>query len=397
MLATVRLKKNEERRIKQGHMWVFSNEVDLVATPIKQMQAGQQVIVESSNGKAIGMGYINPNTLICVRLLSRNPKIELNLKFLKRRFQEAQALRELNFDAPYYRLVFGDSDGLPGLVIDRFDDVFSVQITTAGMEAVKADIIQVLENLYHPAAIVMRNDTASRVQEGLPLYEEVAFGELPDEILIEENGAKFAIPVVNGQKTGWFYDHRMARRRMQDLVKGKRVLDVFSYLGGWGVQAAVAGAAEVTCVDSSELAINGVERNAELNGVSDRMTLIQGKAFDALNALRMEADKFDVIIVDPPAFVKRKKDFKQGSEGYRRINELAMRLLENDGVLISASCSHHMTRDNLLNQVQSAARHIDRNLQLFDQAHQAPDHPVHPAIPETEYLKTFFFKVSQSW
>ena len=397
MLASVRLKKNEERRIKQGHMWIFSNEVDLVATPIKGMEAGQQVIVESSNGKAIGMGYVNPNTLICVRLLSRNPKLEMNMKFLKRRIQAAQALRELTFDAPYYRLVFGDSDGLPGLVIDRFGDVFSVQITTAGMEAVKDDIVQVLENLYHPSAIVMRNDNKSRELEGLPLYDEVVQGELPDEILIEENGAKFAIPVKDGQKTGWFYDHRMGRRRLQEMVEGKRVLDVFSYLGGWGIEAAVAGASEVTCVDSSELAINGVERNAELNGVSEKMTLIQGKAFDVLNALRMEAGKFDVIIVDPPAFVKRKKDYKQGAEGYRRINELAMRLLENDGVLVSASCSHHMSRDNLLNQVQQAARHIDRTAQMFDQAHQAPDHPVHPAIPETEYLKTFFFKVSQSW
>ncbi|MBN2866230.1 MAG: class I SAM-dependent rRNA methyltransferase [Thiotrichales bacterium] len=397
MLASVRLKKNEERRIKQGHMWVFSNEVDLVATPIKGMQAGQQVIIESSNGKAIGMGYVNPNTLICIRMLSRNPKLEMNMKFLKRRIQAAQELRELSFDAPYYRLVFGDSDGLPGLVIDRFGDVFSVQITTAGMETVKDDIVQVLENLYHPSAIVMRNDNKSRELEGLPLYDEVVHGELPDEIIIEENGAKFAIPVKDGQKTGWFYDHRMGRRRLQEMVKGKRVLDVFSYLGGWGIEAAVAGASEVTCVDSSELAINGVERNAELNGVSEKMTLIQGKAFDVLNALRMEAGKFDVIIVDPPAFVKRKKDYKQGAEGYRRINELAMRLLENDGILVSASCSHHMSRDNLLNQVQQAARHIDRTAQMFDQAHQAPDHPIHPAIPETEYLKTFFFKISQSW
>jgi len=251
MLASVRLKKNEERRIKQGHMWVFSNEVDLVATPIKGMDAGQQVIVESSNGKAIGMGYVNPNTLICVRLLSRNPKLEMNMKFLKRRIQAAQDLRELSFDAPYYRLVFGDSDGLPGLVIDRFGDVFSVQITTAGMEAVKDDIVQVLENLYHPSAIVMRNDNKSRELEGLPLYDEVVHGELPDEIIIEENGAKFAIPVKDGQKTGWFYDHRMGRRRLQEMVAGKRVLDVFSYLGGWGIEAAIAGASEVTCVDSS--------------------------------------------------------------------------------------------------------------------------------------------------
>lgn len=397
MLASVRLKKNEERRIKQGHMWVFSNEIDTKATPLKAFEAGQQVIVEASNGKALGMGYINPKTLICVRMLSRSPKLEMNMKFLKRRIQAAQALRELSFDAPYYRLVFGDSDGLPGLVIDRFGDVFSVQITTAGMEVVKDDIIQVLDNLYHPTAIMMRNDTKSRELEGLPLYEEVALGALPDEIVIEENGAKFAIPVEGGQKTGWFYDHRMARRRLQEMVKGKRVLDVFSYLGGWGIEAAIAGAESVTCVDASELAINGVERNAELNGVSDKMTLIQGNAFDVLNALKLEEDKYDIVIVDPPAFVKRKKDFKQGSEGYRRINEIAMRVLAPNGVLVSASCSHHMTRDNLLNQVQSAARHIDRTVQLFDQAHQAPDHPVHPAIPETEYLKTLFFKVSQSW
>ncbi len=397
MLASVRLKKNEERRIKQGHMWIFSNEIDIKATPLKQFEAGQQVIVEAANGKALGMGYINPKTLICVRMLSRSAKLEMNMKFLKRRIQAAQDLRELSFDAPYYRLVFGDSDGLPGLVVDRFGDVFSVQITTAGMEAVKDDIVQVLENLYHPQAIVMRNDNKSRQLEGLPLYDEVVKGELPDEIIIEENGAKFAIPVEAGQKTGWFYDHRMARRRLQEMVKGKRVLDVFSYLGGWGIEAAVAGAESVTCVDASELAINGVERNAELNGVSEKMTLIQGNAFDVLNALKLEEDKYDVVIVDPPAFVKRKKDFKQGAEGYRRINEIAMRVLAPNGVLVSASCSHHMTRDNLLTQVQSAARHIDRTVQLFDQAHQAPDHPVHPAIPETEYLKTFFFKVSQSW
>jgi 23S rRNA (cytosine1962-C5)-methyltransferase len=203
--------------------------------------------------------------------------------------------------------------------------------------------------------------------------------------------------MIGGQKTGWFYDHRMARARLQTLVQGKRVLDVFSYLGGWGIQAAVAGAEAVTCVDASESALDGVERNAELNGVSEKMTLMQGNAFDVLNALRTEGARFDVVIVDPPAFVKRKKDLKQGAEGYRRINEIAMRLLEQDGVLVSASCSHHMSRDQLLAQVQSAARHIDRQIQLFDQGHQGPDHPVHPAIAETEYLKALFFKVSPSW
>ncbi len=397
MLPSLRLKKNEERRIKQGHVWVFSNEVDIEATPLKNFIAGQQVIIEAYNGKALGMGFVNPNTLICARILSRSPKLELNLKFLKKRIQEAQALREMVFEKPYYRLVFGDSDGLPGLVVDRFGDVFAVQITTAGMELVKDDIVQVLDNLYHPTAIVMKNDTASRTLEGLPLYEEVVLGELPERLIIEENGTQFSIPVEGGQKTGWFYDHRMSRARLQTMVKGKRVLDVFSYLGGWGVAAANAGAESVTCVDSSESALDGVDINAELNGVADKMTTIQGNAFDVLNALRTDGQKFDVVIIDPPAFIKRKKDFKKGAEAYRRINEIAMRALDKEGILVSASCSHHMTRNNLLNAVQSAARHIDRTVQLFEQGHQGPDHPIHPAVLETEYIKTLFFRVSASW
>lgn len=241
MLASLRLKKNEERRIKQGHVWVFSNEVDTQATPLKDFEPGQQVIIEASNGKPLGMGYINPNTLICARILSRSVKLELNLKFLKKRIQAAQDLRELHFDEPFYRLVFGESDGLPGLVIDRFGDVFSVQITTAGMDVIKDDIVQVLENLYHPQAIVMKNDTSSRQIEGLPLYEEVVYGELPESIVITENQTLFEIPVKEGQKTGWFYDHRMARQRLQGMVEGKRVLDVFSYLGGWGWRLVTQG------------------------------------------------------------------------------------------------------------------------------------------------------------
>lgn len=397
MPTSLRLKKNEDKRIKQGHLWIFSNEVDMTATPLKAFEPGQVAVIEAANGKPLGIGYVNPNTLICARLLSRNSKVTFNQAFIKKRIQAAQALRDMHFDTPYYRLVFGESDGLPGLVIDRFGDVFVAQITTAGMELVKDEIVQTIENLFHPTALVLRNDTASRELEGLPLYSEVAIGELPEEITIEENGAKFVIPAEQGQKTGWFYDHRIARKQLQPLVKDKTVLDVFSYLGGWGVEAAISGASEVTCVDASAFALDGVEKNAQLNGVLDKTITIEGNAFDVLKALISEGRKYDIVVVDPPAFVKRKKDYKAGSEAYRRVNELAMRLLNNDGVLVSASCSHHMSRDALLNQVQLAARHIDRQLQLFDQAHQAPDHPVHPAISETEYIKTFFFKVSKSW
>ncbi len=396
-LASLRLKKNEDRRLKQGHLWIFSNEVDTAVTPLKNFTAGQQVVVEASNGKPLGTAYVNPNTLICARVFTRNAKHGLNLQLLKTRLQQAQALRETCFSEPYYRLVFGESDGLPGLVIDRFNNVFVVQIGTAGMEAVKDDIIQVLINLYHPQAIVWRNDMASRELEGLEKYQELAYGELPDEVIVKENGAEFVIPVLGGQKTGWFYDHRMARAKLQTLVAGKKVLDVFSYLGGWGIQAAMAGAESVACVDASESALDGVHVNAERNGVADKLTSYQGNAFEVLSALSTQGEKYDVVIVDPPAFVKRKKDLKAGAEGYRRINELAMRLVTPGGILVSASCSHHMPRELLLTQIQAAASHVDRTVQVFDQAYQAPDHPVHPAIVETEYLKTFFCRVTSRW
>jgi len=394
---TLRLKKNEERRIKQGHLWVFSNEIDNDVTPLKSFNAGDEVVIEASNGKPLGLAYVNPNSLICARILSRSTKVQFNQKFFKRRIQDAQALRELNYDQPYYRLVFAEGDGLPGLVIDRFGDVFSVQISTAGMEQKKDDIIQVLINLYQPQAIVLKNDLPNRELESLPLYEEVVYGEMPAEVVIEENQTKFAIPVEEGQKTGWFYDHRDSRAHLQKLVKGKRVLDVFSYLGGWGLAALNAGAAELTCVDASESALDGVDKNAALNGLTDKCVTIQGNAFEALKMLKAEAQKFDVVIVDPPAFIKRKKDFKKGFDGYKRINELALRVLETDGILVSASCSHHLSRDQLMQAVQMAARQIDRQAICFAQGHQAADHPVHPAIPETEYIKTLFYKVSPSW
>lgn len=395
--SVLRLKKNEDRRIKQGHIWVFSNEVDTTVTPLKNFTPGQQVVVEASNGKALGVAYVNPNTLICGRIFSRDSKRKLSTNFFKKRIQEAQVLREMHYQQTSYRLVFGEADGLPGLVIDRFDDVFVVQIGTAGIEQVKEFVLAALVELYEPRAVVWRNDMSSRELEGLESYQTLAYGELSSDVYVEENGAKFIVPVLNGQKTGWFYDHRSARAKMQTLVKGKRVLDVFSYLGAWGIEAVMAGATEAVCVDSSESALDGAHLNAELNGIADKLTSYQGNAFEALKALSQQAEKFDVVIVDPPAFIKRKKDFKAGSEGYRRINELAIRLVEMGGVLISASCSYHLSREQLLTQIQAAASHVDRSVQVFDQAYQAPDHPIHPAIKETEYLKTFFCRVLPKW
>lgn len=389
----LKLKKNEERRIRAGHLWVFSNEVDSVQTPFDHFDAGDLVDVQTSSGKSLGIAYVNPTSLICARMMSRDPKHPPSESLLVHRIKVALSLRQRFFDKPYYRLVYGESDFLPGLVVDRFGDLLVVQITTAGMERMKNDIVAALEKVIRPSAILLRNDSSAREREGLPLYIETALGEVPERVELEDAGVRYVAPVSSGQKTGWYYDQRMNREVLGGLVKDLRVLDVFSYIGAWGVKAAVAGAAEVVCVDASAQALEMVGENAELNGVADRMSGLQGDAFEVLRALREEREKFDLVIVDPPAFIKRKKDFKQGREAYRRINEMAMQLLSRDGLLVAGSCSYHMPRQELQAALLKGARHLDRNLQILLQGYQGPDHPVHPAIPETEYLKAIFARV----
>lgn len=392
-LAPLRLKRKEDRRLHTGHLWVFSNEVDVAHTPLTGFEPGQLVSIEASNGAVLGTGYVNPHSLICARLVSRDPHYVLDQSLLVHRLNIALSLRERLFDKPYYRLVFGEGDALPGLVVDRFGDVLVAQINTAGMERVKAEVVAALQKVIKPRVIILRNDTSSRALEGLPSYVETAYGAAVDPVRLEENGVVFDVPVLTGQKTGWFYDHRMNRARMQHYVKDRRVLDMFSYLGGWGVQAAVAGASEVLCVDSSQSALDQLRRNAALNSVAERVTGIQADAFDALKSLRAERQKFDVVILDPPAFIKRKKDLKQGLQAYHQLNQMAMQVLAKDGILISASCSHHLEPNALQDLLLQTSRHLDRSLQILEQGQQGPDHPVHPAIPETRYLKALFVRV----
>lgn len=392
-LAPLYLKKHEERRLRNGHLWVYSNEIDTGRSPLADFVAGQQVSLIANDGKAIGNGYVNPHSLICSRLVSRSTNYVLDKSLLVHRLKIALSLRERLFEKPFYRLVYGESDALPGLVVDRFGDVLAVQLNTAGMEAVKGEVLEALEKVLKPQAVLWRNDSSARQLEGLESYVEPAVGEVPESVEIEENATRFEVPLFTGQKTGWFYDHRMNRAHVQRLARGMRVLDVFSYIGGWGIEAASAGAKHVVCVDSSARALDQVERNADLNGVADRVESIQGDAFEALKALRAEREQFDMVIVDPPAFIKRKKDVKKGGEAYRRLNQAAMQLLGKDGILVSASCSYHLQRDTLRDLLQHASRHLDRSLQIIGQGHQGPDHPVHPAIPETDYIKCLIGRV----
>jgi 23S rRNA (cytosine1962-C5)-methyltransferase len=392
-VPVLRLKRGEERRIRSGHLWVYSNEVDTAATPLKTLTPGGEVVVEDSRGKALGRAYANPHSLICARLFSRDPNQSLDRTFLQKQIAQAVSLREQLFEGGCYRAVFGDGDGLSGLVIDRFNDTFVIQSGTAGMDAVLDDIAAALDQLYQPKNIVVKSESAVREQEGLAPMVRALKGELPAEVLLRENGVDYYAPLEEGQKTGWFYDHRAARRRILPLVAGARVLDVFSYCGAWGVLAAARGAESVTCVDSSARAMEFVQRNAQLNGVAERVTTMQMEANAAMRELILQGQRFDVVIIDPPAFIKRKKDFKNGLAGYHAINELAMRLVEPGGMLVSASCSMHLTRDQLMDVVRSSGRHIDRFVQVFASEGQAEDHPVHPAIAETEYLKSIFARV----
>ena len=393
-LPRIRLKAKEERRIKGGHLWVYSNEVDTTQSPLQGLEPGTEVIFEEASGKPLGRGYVNPHSLICGRLLTRDWKRKLDQKFIAGRLQQALALRERVYPEPYYRLVYGDSDGLSGLVIDRFGEYLVLQVNTAGMERLLPLLLGALESVLQPKAILLRNDSPSREQEGLPLEVKVALGEWPETLALQENGVTFYASAENGQKTGWFYDHRENRRELMRWVKGKRVLDVFSYIGGWGLQALAAGADSLAAVDASEQALDQLQANADQQGMGDKVTCYEGNAFDVLQALLEQGEKFDVVVLDPPAFIKRKKDYKNGLSAYTKLNNLGLRLLEKDGLLVSASCSMHLPEDALLDTVRAGARHVDRHAQLVFRGTQGPDHPIHPAIPETHYLKALFFRVN---
>jgi 23S rRNA (cytosine1962-C5)-methyltransferase len=398
-LPALRLKRNEDRRLHAGHLWIFSNEVDTQQTPLTHFTAGELVRVLAHNDRALGLAYVNPQSLISARML-----LTWNIPdaaWLARRIRTALALRERLYPKPYYRLVYGESDGLPGLVVDRYGSACVVQIGTAGMEQLKSQIQHALEQVLHCDVLLFKNDGSAREMEGLPSYVEAAKGKVDELGQVVEDGLEFQAPLAEGQKTGWFFDQATNRRNLVKYIRqGARVLDVFSYVGAWGVRAAHSGAREVLCVDSSAAALELAASNAERNRINEhngsKLTTLRGDAFDVLQDLVKKRARFDIVVIDPPAFAKRKKDLPKALAAYKRLNQLAMQVIADDGILVSCSCSYHVSPEDLQDAIAKAAKAADRHLQILEIGGQAPDHPVHPAIPETRYLKAYFCRVNES-
>jgi 23S rRNA (cytosine1962-C5)-methyltransferase len=392
-LPVLRLKRNEDRRLHAGHLWIFSNEVDTGQSPLVKFEPGELVRVLAHNDRALGLAYVNPQSLIAARMLE-TWKIP-DVAWLAARIRVALSLRERLYPKPYYRLVFGESDGLPGLVIDRYGSACVVQIGTAGMEQLKPKIQEALNQVLRCEAVLFKNDSSAREMEGLPSYVETAKGNFDKPAVVIEDGLEFQAPLAEGQKTGWFFDQAANRRALSKYVrKGARVLDVFSYVGAWGVRAAHHGAREVTCIDSSQAALELAAANAERNGL--KVVTLKGDAFDVLEDLAKQGTRFDIVVIDPPAFAKRKKDLPKALAAYKRLNQLALRAIADDGILVSCSCSFHVSAEDLQDAIAKAARGAEKHLQILEMGGQAPDHPVHPAIPETRYLKAYFCRVNES-
>ncbi len=390
-MSALTLLPRADRRVRLGHAWVFSNEVDVDKSPLTAFAPGDLAVVRDSYNKPVGLAYVNPGSLICARILTSNVRAQIDQDWWTQRLRRAFALRESIYPTPHYRAVYGESDGCPGLVVDRYGDVLVAQLNTAGIVRRREQIVRALQAIAEPRGILLRSAGSVRQIEGIEEFDE-AIGDVPDYAEVVEENATFMAPLRTGQKTGYFYDQRDNRSRLSRYVAGKSVLDMYSYIGSWGVRAAKFGASHVVCGDSSAAALDCVRANADRNGM--RIETLHGDALETLLSLASQGRKFDVVIVDPPALIKRRKDAAAGAQLYAKLNRFAFEVLKPDGLLVSCSCSHHLEAEALQRALLSASKDAGRRMQILERHAHAPDHPIHPAMPETEYLKAFFVRAS---
>ncbi len=382
----IRLNPRMHMRALFGHPWIYSNEIGMDVA-IRSLPAGSIVRFQSAEGRALGTGYFNPHTLIAGRILTRDPEQPVDAAFFRARFAAALALRDKLFDKPFYRLIHAEADGLPGLIVDRFGGVVVVQANTAGMDALIEPVVAALKETVKPDAIVLRLDTPARQTEGLLQDVRVVHGKVDGPVRLEENGVAFFADLAGGQKTGWFYDHRDNRAFVAKFAKGGKVLDLYTFAGAFGVQCAAAGAKEVVAIDRSEPALALAKQAAEANGVTAVMDIRRAEAFEAMESMGQGGRRFDVVIADPPAFVKSKKDLKPGLKGYRKMVKLAAPLVQPGGILLAASCSHNVSPEAFAEEVARGLGDVRRSGRILRSAGAGPDHPVHPLLPESAYLK----------
>ena len=393
--AIVTLKKGEGRMLKSGGLWIFDNEI---ASILGSFEDGDIVAVHDFDGYGLGKGFINRNSKIRVRMMTRNRHQEIDEAFLKMRVQEAWDYRKKVSDTGSCRVIFGEADFLPGLVVDTFSDVLVVQSLALGIDRLKDQIVELLKEVLAADGIKIRgvyerSDAKVRRQEGMELYKGFIGEAFDTNVEIEENGVRYMVDVKDGQKTGFFLDQKYNRKAIQHLCKDAKVLDCFTHTGSFALNAGYGGAKEVTGVDASELAVEQATLNSKLNGMEDRVKFICRDVFELLPELEEKGEKFDVVILDPPAFTKSRNSVKNAVKGYREINLRAMKLVRDGGFLATCSCSHFMTYELFTQTIHQAARNVHKRLRQVEYRTQAPDHPILWAAEESYYLKFYVFQV----
>jgi 23S rRNA (cytosine1962-C5)-methyltransferase len=381
-----------DRRVRGGHPWVYSNEIRM--TPEAKALAGGTVTrLRRADGKPLGVGTFNAQALIAYRQFSPRAETVVGGNLIAERFMRALALRERLFAEPYYRLVHGESDGLPGLIVDRFADAFVVQAGTAGTEALLDDVIAVLNERLGAKTVILRNDGPFRRLEGLDAYVRAVTGEIREPVEVIEGGLRFPADVMAGQKTGWYFDQSASRAFVAPLAAGASMLDVYCYTGAFALAAAAAGALAVLGVDSSREALSLAGRAADRNGVAAGVEFERGDAFRKLAELAHEKRRFRVVVADPPSFVRSRGELKSGLRGYRKLAHLASAVVEAGGFLFIASCSHNVPADAFANEVSLGITRAGRQGRIIRAAGAGPDHPVHPFLAETAYLKSLVLQI----
>jgi 23S rRNA (cytosine1962-C5)-methyltransferase len=389
---TIAFQPERHRRTLAGHPWAYSNEITMTPAA-KALEPGTLVTLAGAGGEKIGTAMFNPRPLVSARMLTREVGAAIDREFLAARLRQALDLRAMLYDTPHYRLIHAEADGLPGLVVDRFGDVVVAQLNSAGMERLREPLLEALDAVLAPRAVVLRNDSSARGPEGLTTEVVVARGSLDGPVELIENGCRFAADLLTGQKTGWFYDQRDNRAAVAQLAAGKRVLDLFAYAGGFGVLTAARGAREVVLADRSKTALALAAQGAALNGVADRCTVLEDDGFSALERLAQANERFDVVVADPPAFVKSRKDLAVGIRAYRKLTRLAASLVSPGGFLFVASCSHNVEPAAFAEQVCGGLSRARRSGRILRAAGAAADHPVHPFLPESAYLKALLLQL----